>query len=25
VKNLGGPDAAALLWDVIEKKQKAAA
>jgi len=25
VKNLGGPDAAALLWDVIEKKRKAAA
>src|SRR5476651_1818468 len=24
VKNLGGPDAAALLWDVIEKKRKAA-
>jgi glutathione synthase len=22
VKNLGGPDAAALVWDVIEKKQK---
>src|SRR5476651_171143 len=24
VRNLGGPDAAALLWDVIEKKRKAA-
>ncbi len=24
VKNLGGPDAAALVWDVIEKKRKAA-
>jgi glutathione synthase len=24
VKNLGGPDAAALIWDVIEKKRKAA-
>jgi glutathione synthase len=23
VKNLGGPDAAALVWDVIEKKRKA--
>jgi glutathione synthase len=25
VKNLGGPDAAALLWDVIEKKRKTTA
>jgi glutathione synthase len=25
VKNLGGPDAAALIWDKIEKKQKQAA
>ena len=24
VKNLGGPDAAAMVWDVIEKKKKAA-
>lgn len=24
VKNLGGPDAAAMVWDVIEKKRKAA-
>jgi glutathione synthase len=24
VKNLGGPDAAALVWDVIERKRKAA-
>jgi glutathione synthase len=24
VKNLGGPDAAALVWDVIENKRKAA-
>lgn len=23
VKNLGGPDAAALVWDVVEKKRKA--
>jgi glutathione synthase len=25
VKNLGGPDAAAMVWDVIEKKRKQAA
>jgi glutathione synthase len=24
VKNLGGPDAAAMVWDVIEKKRKQA-